>query len=34
MAREVATDLRQHAPEVVEKHLSRWMRGREDYLRS
>lgn len=34
MAREVATDLRQHAPEVVEKHLSRWMRGREEYLRS
>jgi len=34
MAREVATDLRQHAPEVVERHLSRWMRGREDYLRS
>ncbi len=34
MAREVAIELRQTAPEVVERHLSRWMRGREDYLRS
>lgn len=34
MAREVATELRQTAPEVVQRHLNRWMRGREDYLRS
>jgi ATP-dependent DNA helicase RecG len=34
LAREVAKDLRQHAPEVVDKHLHRWMRGREDFLRS
>ena len=34
MAREVATDLRKNSPEVVQRHLSRWMRGREDYLRS
>ena len=34
LAREVAKDLRQYAPEVVEKHLDRWMRGREDFLRS
>jgi ATP-dependent DNA helicase RecG len=33
-AREVATDLRQHAPHIVEAHLARWMRGREDFLRS
>ncbi len=33
MAREVATDLRKNSPEVVQRHLSRWMRGREDYLR-
>lgn len=33
-AREVAVDLRQHNPEIVEKHLGRWMRGREDFLRS
>jgi ATP-dependent DNA helicase RecG len=34
IAREVAKDLRQYAPEVAEKHLDRWMRGREDFLRS
>lgn len=34
IAREVAKDLRQSAPEVAEKHLDRWMRGREDFLRS
>ena len=34
LAREVAKDLRQYAPEVVENHLDRWMRGREDFLRS
>lgn len=33
MAREVATDLRKDAPEIVQRHLNRWMRGREDYLR-
>lgn len=34
MAREVATDLRKHSPDVALRHLNRWMRGREDYLRS
>lgn len=34
IARDVAKQLRQDAPEVAEKHLYRWMRGREDYLRS
>jgi ATP-dependent DNA helicase RecG len=34
IARDVAKQLRQDAPEVAEKHLNRWMRGREDYLRS
>lgn len=34
IAREVAKDLRKSAPEVAEKHLDRWMRGREDFLRS
>ncbi len=33
-AREAATDLRKNAPDVVERHLHRWMRGREDFLRS
>ncbi len=33
-AREVAIDLRKDAPEIVERHLARWMRGREDFLRS
>ncbi len=33
MAREVATDLRKNSPDIVQRHLSRWMRGREDYLR-
>lgn len=34
MAQEVATDLRKNSPEIIQLHLSRWMRGREDYLRS
>jgi ATP-dependent DNA helicase RecG len=34
MAREVATDFRRNSPEIVQFHLRRWMRGREDYLRS
>lgn len=34
MAREVAIELRRSAPLIVERHLSRWMRGREDFLRS
>jgi len=34
VAREVAIELRRQAPEVVARHLARWMRGREDYLRS
>lgn len=34
MAREVAIELRRTAPTIVERHLNRWMRGREDFLRS
>ena len=34
VAREVASALRCDAPDVVQRHLARWMRGREDYLRS
>lgn len=34
VAREVAIELRRDAPEIVDRHLARWMRGREDYLRS
>jgi ATP-dependent DNA helicase RecG len=34
MARDVATELRKSAPAVVECHLTRWLRGREDFLRS
>lgn len=33
-ARETANELRQHSPEIVHRHLARWMRGREDFLRS
>ena len=33
-AREVAIDLRKDAPDIVDRHLARWMRGREDFLRS
>jgi ATP-dependent DNA helicase RecG len=33
-ARETATELRAKAPHIVERHLARWMRGREDFLRS
>ncbi len=33
-ARETATELRAKAPQIVERHLARWMRGREDFLRS
>ena len=32
-AREVAQDLLQSAPAVVETHLNRWLGGRENYLR-
>jgi ATP-dependent DNA helicase RecG len=34
MAREAAIELRRDSPEIVERHLGRWMRGREDFLRS
>jgi len=34
MAKEVAIELRAHSPQVVEKHVSRWMRGRQDFLRN
>lgn len=34
IAREIAIQLRSHHPEIVTAHLNRWMRGREDYLRS
>ena len=33
-ARQAAIELRETAPHIVERHLSRWMRGREDFLRS
>jgi ATP-dependent DNA helicase RecG len=33
-AREAAAWLRQHDPRAVQAHLDRWMRGREDYLRT
>lgn len=33
-ARQVAIELRDTAPHIVERHLARWMRGREDFLRS
>ena len=33
-AREAATQLMHHQPEVVERHLARWLRGRQDFLRS
>ena len=33
-ARDVAQELRKASPSIVEQHLSRWMRGREDFLRS
>lgn len=34
VAREQASALRESDPQTVRKHLDRWMRGREDYLRS
>ena len=33
-ARQAATDMLEHYPDHVQKHLSRWMRGRQDLLRS
>lgn len=33
-AREMAVMLRQKHPDIAEKHLNRWMRGKEDFLRS
>jgi ATP-dependent DNA helicase RecG len=33
-AREVAIELRRDEPAIVARHLARWMRGREDFLRS
>jgi len=33
-AREAAKELREHYPEAVAKHLYRWMRGKEDYIRT
>jgi len=33
-ARETAVQLRQEQVDIVDAHLKRWMRGREDYLRS
>ena len=33
-ARDAAASLRRDHPEVVEAHLARWMRGREDFLRT
>lgn len=34
VAREQAIALRESDPQTVRKHLDRWMRGKEDYLRS
>ena len=34
VARESAAQLMQHHPDVVERHLARWLRGRQDFLRS
>ena len=33
-ARETAVQLRQEQVDIVDAHLKRWMRGREDFLRS
>ena len=33
-AREAAIELRRDEPAIVVRHLARWMRGREDFLRS
>lgn len=33
-ARELAARLRAHHPEIASAHLNRWMRGREDFLRT
>ncbi len=33
-ARAVAQELRIHYPDSVAKHLHRWMRGKEDYIRT
>jgi ATP-dependent DNA helicase RecG len=32
-ARDTAQALLQHAPDIVDRHLARWLGGREDYLR-
>jgi len=34
VAREFAIQLTQHHPDVVQLHLKRWLRGRQDFLRS
>ncbi len=34
VARESAIELMQHHPDVVQRHLARWLRGRQDFLRS
>jgi len=33
-AREIAARLRAHRPAIAQAHLGRWMRGREDFLRT
>lgn len=33
-SRDAATELMHHHPDVVERHLARWLRGRQDFLRS
>lgn len=33
-ARETAAQLRQQHPDIADTHVNRWMRGKEDYLRS
>nr|MCU0974416.1 ATP-dependent DNA helicase RecG [Burkholderiales bacterium] len=34
LAREAATELMQHHPEAVERHLARWLSGRHEYLKA
>ncbi|MFA7625183.1 MAG: hypothetical protein WCY47_09590, partial [Pusillimonas sp.] len=33
-AQGLAADLLQHAPDIVDRHLARWMRGKQDFLRT
>ncbi|MGE4125275.1 MAG: ATP-dependent DNA helicase RecG [Pusillimonas sp.] len=33
-AQGLAADLLKHAPDIVDRHLARWMRGKQDFLRT